>query len=473
MAAVNEDEIKISPFEVPILSIDNENIYPGMDTAYKNGYTPMCSSGEAMVVLPLIAVNPSEILNNKLHISFNLGDAVSAPFQFKNYDKDIYLKEYDTNNGIIASYLVNQSFTLIERRTMGRYPLVINVDGVKTNGESFGQSFTVFITVTDGIDPNATQKTVEPEDSNKEVPIPEVKVLLSKYTVSPNPAVAGEDVEVSFTILNTSKTQDITNVKINISGETTDLSPVQSSGSYFFERIRKQATETIAINLKVNQSATAKSNKLLLSISFEGEKATPYSASESILVPITRSIRLEYDAPVIASTLNAGDTIEISTNVMNLGLGTVHNVRMQVAVPGLIPEKTAFLGNVESGISLKGNVYVFVGTLDMTKGGSAEKYRNTEGVVIITYEDEFGKEYTEEFSVATTIGPPVFLNNLDEPEEDEPKNQAQWWISIIILGGIIVAMLGVRFYIKKRKANSETQEDEGEENSGHEIKRPR
>ncbi|NLB40946.1 MAG: hypothetical protein GX815_01545 [Clostridiales bacterium] len=40
---------------IPVnLSIDNANVYEGMDRAYKDGYTPTVKNGKAIVVVPLL-----------------------------------------------------------------------------------------------------------------------------------------------------------------------------------------------------------------------------------------------------------------------------------------------------------------------------------------------------------------------------------------------------------------------------------
>jgi hypothetical protein len=132
-----------------------------------------------------------------------------------------------------------------------------------------------------------------------------------------------------------------------------------------------------------------------------------------------------------------------------------------VEAPGLIPDKTAFMGNIESGAAGKGDMYVFVGTLDMTDAGTArteDKYGMTNGKVLLVYEDQYGQEYTEEFEFSTTINPPVIMVQ-EEPEEEEPPNQNQWWISVVTAAAIIAALLGIRGYARKRQARIREDEE--------------
>ena len=67
------------------------------------------------------------------------------------------------------------------------------------------------------------------------------------------------------------------------------------------------------------------------------------------------------------------------------------------------------------------------------------------------YEDEYGQEYTNEFGFRTNINPPVILTEEESEKEEKPKNQGQWWISVIIVAGIIVIFVGVRIFDRKKE----------------------
>ncbi|MEG0785276.1 MAG: hypothetical protein RR389_07615, partial [Christensenella sp.] len=125
---------------------------------------------------------------------------------------------------------------------------------------------------------------------------------------------------------------------------------------------------------------------------------------------------------------------------------------------GLVPEGTVFLGNMESGAAKKGDLYTFVGTLDSDAGNSDNKYGPTSGKITISYEDEFGEAATQEIAFTTNINPPV-INAPAEKEEEKPQTQSQWWISVIILGAVIGAVFGVRYYIKRKKEKAGEDED--------------
>lgn len=435
-----------------IFSIDNTNTYPGMDKSYSAGYFPIVANGVARVVLPL--TTSEDITGGSFNITVDLGDAQSSPFVFGNYDRSISVGQ----NG---AYVVDLELPLTSERMNGRYPVTINAQG-KTKEGAFTQHFTVYVTIVDGKDPNATP-TPEPTPTpqKEEVPRPQPKIMVSNYTVNPSPVVAGEPFEVSITLLNTNESQAVNNVKITASTDSEGLLFEDETTSHYFKTIPKKGTVTISYKMRAGGGVDSKPQKLALAIGYEGHKAAAFTSEESITIPVKQSIRLEYDEPKIPNNLNAGDTITVSLNIMNMGKGTVRNVRISLESPGLIMEKTAFLGNIESGTAKKGDMYVFVGTKDMTDGADKadDKYGYTGGKVLLVYEDEFGEEYSEEFPFETNINPPVIQNEPQEEEEEKKEDYGQWWISIIVVGVAIAGILTWR-YLRKKKQQQQRDENE-------------
>ena len=478
--ADNENEPPSSMDKV--LFIDNDNVYEKMDKPYNQGYSPTVENDTATVVLPLTA--SESVRNGQIRVTFNLGDPDSAPFRFNNYDKTVKLENHPINNGsgTADSFLVAIEIPLAENRTMGRYPVIITTGGEWADGSSFSQEFSVFVTISDEIStgdapmPESTPTSESlPESESlpgsessstpetEKQPVPQAKILLDRISINPSPVMTGEEVSVLATFRNTNETQSLNNVKITVTGETADIVPVgDDTGSFYFKKIAKQETITIDMKMKVAHNAKAEPHKIKFAIEYEGDKATAYTAEEEAIIQITQPVRLEFDEPQIPKEVNAGDTISVSMNVMNLGLSTVYNVRMSVEAQGLLPEKTAFLGNIESGADKKGDLYVFVGTLNMTDTEAEQgedNYGLTDGKVLLLYEDEYGQEYTKEFEFSTKINPPVMMAD-EEPEEEEPKNQGQWWISVIAVAGIIAAIAAMRIYIKKKQKRIRQQEED-------------
>jgi hypothetical protein len=395
---------------------------------------------------------------------------------FGNYDQTIGLRDNPVNNGAgtISSYLVALTLPMNSNRVMGRYPVTVNASYVALDGTELSQSFTVYVTVSDGIDPNATP-TPEPTPTPAptEAPLPQAKIIVNSHTITPADVMAGGTFDLSVSLLNTSQSQSVQNITITAKGDTTDLIPVEDTGTTYIRRIAAGDTVDVQVKMQVQQDAKPGPQKVLLAIEYENSKAAAFTSDEEIIVQVKQPIRLEYDEPSIPENVNAGDTVTISLNLMNMGKSTLYNVRYALDAPGMIPEGSAYIGNMDSGTSNSGDLYVFVGTKDMSAGDASgqtnadgsndqnEKYGPTQGVITITYEDEYGQEYTKEINFNTTINPPVIQPvSTDEEETEEPETVSQWWVSVIIAGGIAAGLFA---YLSIRKKRRMLAEDDAEE----------
>ena len=67
------------------LRLDDQNVYPGMEKAYQDGYVPAVEENTAAVILPLVAREGSTI--QSVTAVPDLGDGSQSPFVFRNYQK--------------------------------------------------------------------------------------------------------------------------------------------------------------------------------------------------------------------------------------------------------------------------------------------------------------------------------------------------------------------------------------------------
>jgi hypothetical protein len=465
------------------LQIDNENRYEHMDRAYQDGYDPEVTKDAVRILLPL--TSESKVKDDRLRVSFDLGDPDAAPFAFKNFERTVSLKHHTVNGGKkeTESWLIDVKIPLTGDHQAGRYPVAITVSGQWEDGSPISQEFLLYVTVPGSEkenpssspensgtaeDPGTISQGGVPDAETTPEPTKEppsqARVLLKTFSVNPSYVQAGESFEMTAVFLNTSDEQAMDNVKITVKEETGQIVPEgEETGSFYFKTIGKRKTAAVEMKMKAAHNAGNDPCKLQFTVEYEDKDGENYTVQEEAAIQVSLPLRLEFDEPQIPKEVNAGDTLSVSGNVMNLGLGTVYNVRMQVEAPGLLPEETAFLGNIESGSAQKGELYAFVGTLDSDETGETsggEKYGDTDGKVIFLYEDAYGQEYKKEFAFATRINPPVILGSEEEETETAPKKQGQWWISVIGAGAALAAALGGRIYIKKKQERLRRQEEE-------------
>ena len=70
--------------------------------------------------------------------------------------------------------------------------------------------------------------------------------------------------------------------------------------------------------------------------------------------------------------------------------------------------------------------------------------------MLLIYEDESGEEFSQEVQFETSVNRPIVeIHQTDTAAEAEEKTTNQWWISVVILGGVICAA-GIGFILFKQ-----------------------
>lgn len=101
---------------------------------------------------------------------------------------------------------------------------------------------------------------------------------------------------------------------------------------------------------------------------------------------------------------------------------------------------------MESGTAGEGETNLFITTLE-----GKSQYGDTTGTVTLTYEDGFGNEQTQEFSFNTTIN--KMPDEASTGDEKKEKSASQWWITLAVIGGLIVLAGAVSgaYYMGRKK----------------------
>jgi hypothetical protein len=361
---------------------------------------------------------------------------------FNNYNKTIA-----NTNGV---YLIEFTLALKKDRISGSYPIVFNTSYTNTAGETVEQPFPIYATV-DGASPVVTPTT--------EAPRPQPKLIVSHYGTSPDVVKAGEAFAVSATLENTSTKYDVKNITVTYAGDGKSLLSADNTNTVYIDKIKRGESADISFNMLSRLDSAPGIQTVTLTIAYEDSKATDYTVTEPLMLQVTQPVSLEYDEPKIPQTANAGDTLPLSFGVFNKGRSKLYNVMVKIEAAGLLPEGSAFVGNMEPGTSGTAELYVFVGTLGMSQSeegnmetdNDAEKYGYTSGKMTISYEDEFGNPYAQEIEIGMNIEPPVISASATDEEEEPVDTVSQWWISVLIGVVLIVAVTAALVVRRKRK----------------------
>lgn len=438
----------------PRLALDNENVYEGMDKAYRDGYVPAVQDGILTLVVPLIA--DGALKDDKIVVTPNLGDPVSSPFIYKNYQKTFYLSTNPVNrqdgaeNAEYAeSWLVRFELPLRADRSSGTWPILLDVQAVGEDGAAVQQSFTCYVTITDGVVTGADAATPAAVIAGAGVgaetgtPGSQPRVLVRRYTVSASPVTAGDEFTVVATLWNTSETQRVQNMVVAVSCDSENLVLKNESSTIYIGELAPGGSTDVALRYGADPETPAQRYGIRLTMEYDNSDAVTLSSAGSLTVEVVQPLRVELSPFHMASEVDAGETLELAFQVMNLGRSPVYNVHLALDVPGLDPVGSAFIGDMQGGTAADMGMKVFVGTKD-----EGERYGFTAGSLRLIYEDAGGTAYEQETEVSTTIRRLVIDDASGVENGDEPARASQWWISLII-GGSVIAVLASVFAGKR------------------------
>jgi len=437
------------------LQIDDANVYEGMDKAYNDGYLPQVKNGVVTLVLPLVA--DGDIKANQIVVTPNLGDSYSSPIQYKNYQKTFVLEEHLVNKekneeaGVeerVEAYLVCFEFPLKSDRNNGTYPVSLSIQAQSASENTIQQTYTCYFTVTDGV---STDVVAEPEISvgmtmEEETPESQPRILISKYSIDAVPVSAGEDFTATVTLRNTSETMAVQNMVVTVSCDSANFVLLNDSNTIYIDKFGAGKTMDIEIRYKTDLETPPQRYNVNLSMSYDNSDAMSLASSGSIMVEVAQVPVVELAPFNIESDVNAGETMQISFQIMNLGRSPIYNARVELSAPGLYPVGTGFVGNMEQGTSATTKLDVFIGMKD-----DEERYGTTNGTVTLVYEDAGGQEYVQKVDIETNIKALVISTPIAETQE-ETEMVGQWWIAVAA-GAVVIAALAMGL-LKKKKHKS-------------------
>lgn len=411
--------------------------------SYSKGYTPVIKDDNAIMVLPLIY--NGDIADDKIAAVPGLGDPSSCPFVYNNYQ---ITADKDTSyTGTGERYIVSFNLPLKSGRINGVYPVTVEITAGDAGDGPVQQTFTMYVKIEDGKKP--------PSEPTPEKPSSQPKIIVSSYSINPSPVEAGGEFTALITLQNTSTKKSVQNMSVSVSCDCPSFELLDDTNTIYIGKLAKNAAAEIEVRYRTDLETPPQRYNITLSIEYDNSDAQTLSSQGSMTVTVKQPMRVEIEAPKIPQQVNAGDTMPLSFQVMNMGRGKVYNVRCQLVAPGLIPSGTAFIGNMEAGTAIQGEMDVFIGTKDMTEGYEGEeKYGFTSGTLTLIYEDETGQEYSENIDFSTMINPPVIAPVSAEPSE-EPDKASQWWISLIIGGAVIAALAGILITRRKKVKQNE------------------
>lgn len=432
------------------LYIDDRNVYAGMTRSYSQGYVPTVEQGTAQLVLPLLCDIP--LRGNCLRVRLGLGEG--GPFVTKNYECTIELAENPVDRGRrkIAGYLVSLPLELRPGRENGSYPVSVAVAARDMAGNPVAEVFTLYVTILDGKDPDAvpTPEPVAPEPTPEPVPLTP-KLLIPSYRVESleegakeGEINAGDRMRVTVTLQNSSKSESLENMTLTAQLPE-GFTLLSGTDSLYVESLGPGETEEVILDCQAARESPAGQYAVTLSYDFAYHNGLTAQGTGTVRVNIRQPLELEFSLAGVPEEAVMSDTVQVHVQAINLGRGKAYNVRAKLEGDGLSPAGTAFLGDVEGGVSVEESLLVTITSLT----GSEVPYGQTTGTITYLFEDDSGTPYEQSESFTLTIRSPFSAEKAAE-KADKP---GQWWVVMAVLGGTALglgAVLGARALRRRR-----------------------
>ena len=302
---------------------------------------------------------------------------------------------------------------------------------------------------------------VTPTEENGKISTP--RVIVTGFTTTPEEVFAGDTFKLTLNLKNTSKTTSVSNMLFDIQGtqEGTDANntyaaflPTAGSSTIFVDSIAPNGTKSISIELKSKADLAQKPYVVTVNMEYEDSKANSFTETASVSVPIKQEAKVDLSSiTLMPDSIEIGNEANVMFSIYNVGKTKLYNVSVKFEADSISGGDT-FIGNMDPGAT---------GNVDAYLSGQAATMDDGTVKIIVSYEDEEGRQATIEKSMTLFVSEPFYPEMFEDPMmdgmEDEKAGLPWWGIALIVVAVAGVAVAAVVVIKKKKKAKRLAQEE--------------
>lgn len=270
------------------------------------------------------------------------------------------------------------------------------------------------------------------------------RLMVTDFKVDGDSLTPDKKSKVTITLKNYSKSKYIKNIKLSVSEESGDIKPV-GTGNTYVDIIYAGSTYTWTVELTASATAQIGEHAVTVSSEYEDKYFSAYSGSDTIRLNVKQSVGLDFSGVQLPVKVYSDDTATMEISLLNTGKSNIRNCKIDFDIKGLESGGTTYVGEIAAGEQGSATANLRVG----------KELGDAEGTVTVTYEDEFGKTYTKEATVSTTI---VEKPVVEETEEEEQSKYPLWWVFLlvgIVFGGGIGCAIPIAINSSKQRKEDE------------------
>ena len=272
------------------------------------------------------------------------------------------------------------------------------------------------------------------------------RLMVSEFKVNGDSLTPDKSTEVSITFKNHSNTKAVKNIKLSISEDSGNIKPV-GTGTQYVNAIYAGSTYTWTVKLTASATAQIGEHAVTVSSEYEDKNFNSYSSSDVIRINVKQRVGFDYSGIQLPKKVYQEDTVTVDFTFMNTGKSTIRNSKIDFDIDGLESGGCVFIGEIQAGESATGSANLRV---------KSDALGNTTGKAVITYEDEFGKEYKKKLDLSTKIEEKI-VEVASENEQEEKKNSL-WWVFTLAglaVGGGIGCAIPISISSRKQRKEDE------------------
>lgn len=430
-----------------LIRIDANKKYKGMNASFAKGYVPSIKKNTLYLTVPFLT--DAKLKNDNLLVGVAFEREENSPFVFKNYQKQVRRSK----KGV---WLYTCKIKLKKDRINGQYPMRLEVLA-KTQEEIIRQEFIIYIEIADGRAAVTNEEMNPPKDtppeSAPESPKEEIshqpRIIFTKNSLQTEELLAGETAIWELYAQNCSQKEAVENVKVTLLTESSDIS--FEKNSWYFAGIG--AGETINLSQSISVLRKAAQSWVPVSVQFEYEdkKGEAYTSTENLRLFVRQTQQANLSGFFMPESFYESDTQSVAFQIQNTGFSMLYNAKVSLEGTGLFA-KEVFLGNIEPGSSMDGEMQIFAGTLDMDEQGeisdeNAKKYGDVFGQILFSYEDDAGVATVQKQEFSTAIKKPQVVEL--KIEEEKPQTN-QWQITVTAMGFLVLILIIVWLWLRMK-----------------------
>ena len=410
----------------------------------KTFYVPVNGSGSSLKNAAITNINiPNQVIG---------GDDFTLTFDVQNQNKGA-LKNVKVNVEVPEGLLNKTKSTFVESSipaaSSKNYSVTLfAADGAKE------KSYPIKIALSSSTAKDAAEEVLQYASvyvngaNGEKTP----QLMVDSYSYGGTYVQAGDSFLLDLGLYNTSNTHAISNIKVTVSSEDGTLIPVNSSNSFFIDKLAKKAHTQQSLRLAVKPAAEQKTTSLTVDMAYEDGAGNAFTSKDIISIPVMQETRLSVDDIVAPPELYPGMQTGLSVQFYNRGKTTLNNLRVNAEGNFDTQESTSYyVGNMESG---KSDSYDF--SFIPRQAGTME------GKLTFTYEDASGNEQVLEKPFSFQV-----MEEMPAPDDGAPPDQqggkTKERLPWIIGGGAVsLAVVGIIVFkkLRKRKKIREMEIDE-------------